>query len=470
MTYRDKEIKTIINEIKENRLYLPAIQRKLVWKPEQVEKLFDSIMRGYPIGTFLFWKLKGKSINNYTFYKFIQEFKEGRTKNEIAPSPETKEEIIGVLDGQQRLNSMYIALQGSYAYKKPYFRWDNPKAFPKRNFYLNLLYFKEKADDTIEFYRCQSCKYQFVPPEAIKCPKCGIRFADDDSDIKFEFKFLTNDEASKIDMSHFWFSIKEVLLWKDITSAEEYYDTLSLKFPPYKEIFEDKDKKRLIKNNLVLLWQRLVNDKIISYYEVEEQELDKIVDIFIRVNSGGTILSKTDLLFSTIVAHWEEAREEVENLLESINSKGDTFNFNNDFIMRVCLVLTDCSVLFKVQTFRKENIKKIKDDWEEIKEALDKTVDLLVEFGFNRDNLTSHMSIIPIAYFFLKKGKEYKIDEKNKNLIRYYLIVSLLKQIYGGQGDQVLSKIRDSMRKEVVIEDKMSWTLNSKDFPLEVCA
>ncbi|MFH1848860.1 MAG: DUF262 domain-containing protein [archaeon] len=58
MTYRDKEIKTVLDEIKENKIYLPAIQRKLVWNHEQIELLFDSIMRGYPIGTFLFWKLQ----------------------------------------------------------------------------------------------------------------------------------------------------------------------------------------------------------------------------------------------------------------------------------------------------------------------------------------------------------------------------------------------------------------------------
>ena len=54
-----------------NKIYLPAIQRKFVWKPNQIEKLFDSIMRGYPIGTFLFWDLEENNVNKYTFYKFI---------------------------------------------------------------------------------------------------------------------------------------------------------------------------------------------------------------------------------------------------------------------------------------------------------------------------------------------------------------------------------------------------------------
>jgi hypothetical protein len=50
-----------------------------------------------------------------------------------------QDDIIGVLDGQQRLTSLYLVLMGSYAYKEPRKRWDNPSAFPRRRLYLNLL-------------------------------------------------------------------------------------------------------------------------------------------------------------------------------------------------------------------------------------------------------------------------------------------------------------------------------------------
>ena len=135
MSYYQYKIKDIVEKIGRNDFYLPAIQRKFVWDCQQIESLFDSIMRGYPIGTFLFWFVSGENKNNYTFYKFIQEYHErDRSRNEIAPKPELKEEIIGVLDGQQRLGSMYVTLQGTYAYKKPHARWENDSAFPKRKF------------------------------------------------------------------------------------------------------------------------------------------------------------------------------------------------------------------------------------------------------------------------------------------------------------------------------------------------
>ncbi|GAJ16642.1 unnamed protein product, partial [marine sediment metagenome] len=94
-----------------------AIQRRFVWDHEQIEKLFDSIMRSYPIGTFLFWFVRSPNIQNYVFYEFLRYYHEQKSYlNQPSSDPITKEEIIGVLDGQQRLSSMYIALQGKYAY------------------------------------------------------------------------------------------------------------------------------------------------------------------------------------------------------------------------------------------------------------------------------------------------------------------------------------------------------------------
>ena len=426
MSYEYKSLKEVVEMIGRNEVYLPAIQRKFVWTHEQIESLFDSIMRGYPIGTFLFWFVRGRKKNEYTFYKFLQSYHErDKSLNEIAPKPELKEEIIGILDGQQRLSSMYTALQYTYAYKKPYARRDNDAAFPERKFYLNLL--KEPIER-------------------------------EDDDFVYEFKFLTDDEAKQLDGEHLWFLVKEVLIWGEDPEIDDYYDNLlEPQTTPRKIKDTIKEKRGQIKKSLRILHQRLVLEKLISYYKIEEQELDNILDIFVRVNSGGTVLSKSDLLFSTIVASWEAGREEIDKFLKHINKKGDGFWFNNDFIMRSCLVLTDCPVLFKVKSFKKENIEKIKNEWENIKSAINKAVDLLVEFGFNGENLTSQNAVIPIAYYFVKEGNELPNSKKE---IKKYVIHALLKQIYGGQGDLVLSTIRDALRKK----DRDNYVLEQMDF------
>ena len=59
---------TIVKALRaiEGREYvLPAIQREFVWRPEQIERLFDSLMRGYPIGSFLFWKIERETMQAY---------------------------------------------------------------------------------------------------------------------------------------------------------------------------------------------------------------------------------------------------------------------------------------------------------------------------------------------------------------------------------------------------------------------
>lgn len=369
MAYSSYTIKNTMEMINENKIYLPAIQRKFVWRPRQIEKFFDSIMRGYPIGTFLFWSLKEENVNKYTFYKFIQNYHErDNYKNEISPKPELKKNITGVLDGQQRISSMYIALQGTYAYKKAYYSWNNDNAFPVKKLYLNLI---DNNDDENEY----------------------------------EFKFLTEDEAKEINIKHLWFDVRTVLKWGQDPEIDDYYDTLNdVAEGELKEKIKDKAVRSTIKKSLRILHQRVVQEELISYFEIKEQELDKILDIFIRVNSAGTVLSKSDLLFSTIVAHWEEGRNEIDALIATLNKKGEGFRVNSDFIMRACLVLTDLPVLFKVEGFKEENILKIKTHWQNIKTSLEKAFDIIAEFGFSYENLTSNNAVIPIAYYIINNG------------------------------------------------------------------
>ena len=418
--YTNMTIKDVVGKIGSGDIYLPAIQRKFVWRHTQIEKLFDSLMREYPIGTFLFWMLNGENINKYTFYKFIQEYHERDSRNEIRPTPELKENIIGVLDGQQRLSSMFIALQGSYAYKKKYVSKKTDSAYPKRRLYLNLLY-------------------------------DGLC----DEDYLYEFKFLTAEEAKTIDQAHLWFDVRTVLKWGNEPEVDDYYDELienGRLYPNVVETFKVKDSKNRIKKNIRILHQRIVQEELISYYSVTEQELDKILDIFVRVNSAGTILSKSDLLFSTIVANWEEGREEIEDLVESINKIGDTFDFDSDFIMRTCLFVTDAPVLFKVESFNKKNITKILDNWDNIRASIIKAIEIISLFGFNKENLTAANAVIPIVYYIYKNGCMDRVAEDG---LRKYLVSALLRMVFGASGDTVLTHIRQAMDTSVLSGSKV---------------
>jgi len=404
MSYIKVTIKDIIDDINSRKMYLPAIQRKYVWSDLQIVRLMDSIMRGYPIGTFLLWKVKKKIVNEkeYSMYEFIKDYHERDLfNNPPAPQPFTynsdDEYIWSLLDGQQRLTSIYISLQGSIRRKLPNKRWKNDDAFPQKELYFNL----------------------------------HSNYTEDD-DISYEFDFLTEAEAETNKDGKLWYRVKDILKYKQ----EELITSLILP----KGLATD----TLATSNISLLHRRFVTEEIINYFEVEADSIDNVLDIFVRVNSGGTVLSKSDLLFSTIVSHWDKARDEIDKLLSEINKKGEGFKFTNDFIMRTCLYLLDMSVTLKVETFKKESVILIKNNWNKIKTSIKETVDLLVDFGFSSDNIMSYVAISPIVYYHYHGGK---FDKTSKSELRKYYITAQLRQIFGAASNSALTLIRTELKK-----------------------
>ena len=129
-----------IKKIDSHDYLLPSIQRKFVWSAYQIETLFDSIMRGYPINSFMFWNITDKKIKqNFKFYQFLNAYRDFFKVDNPDFDAINKESFYAVIDGQQRLTSLYIGLKGTYAYKMPRKWWvDNEDALPTRRLYLNL--------------------------------------------------------------------------------------------------------------------------------------------------------------------------------------------------------------------------------------------------------------------------------------------------------------------------------------------
>lgn len=408
MAYEKKNIRAVIEEINSRKIYLPAIQRKYVWDDDQITRLMDSIMLGYPIGTFLFWKVRKSIINKkeYSMYEFIKDFHERDVyKNPSAPQPfpigSDEETIWAVLDGQQRLTSLYIALQGSMSRKLPNKRWKNDDAFPIKELYLDL--HSQRTDE---------------------------------EDISYEFKFLTQEEAKKQKDDKLWYLVKDILKY----SQDELGTDLII---PNGWASDKVASDKVAMKNISLLHTRLVGDEIINYFEVQTDSIDSVLDIFVRVNSGGTVLSKSDLLFSTIVSHWDKARDEIDKLLAEINKIGEGYKFSNDFIMRTCLYVLDMSVTLKVETFKKESVLKIKNNWENIRKTIKDTVDLLNEFGFNSENIISYVAVSPMVYYRFKGGN---FDAESKSELRKYIVISQVRQVFGAATNSALTSIREALK------------------------
>lgn len=401
-------IKEVINNIDERKYLLPAIQREFVWSAEQIECLFDSLMREYPIGMFLFWNIEKARLSNFQFYEFIRNYHERDHSHNPKANISGPDDLTAILDGQQRLTGLYIGLKGTYADKLPRKRWDSEDAFPQRRLYINLL----------------------ASPE--------------DPNLEYDFRFLTDGEARMRNSSHYWFMVGDILNIKEKYEVNDYLIEKGL------SSLDDKEKAKFANKTLFKLHNIIHERECINLYLEKGEQLDKVLNIFIRVNSGGTQLSYSDLLLSIASAQWKgkDAREEITDFVDEINKIGEGFKFNKDFVLKSCLILSDLSeIAFKVDNFNTNNMQRIENNWDSIEKSLRIAIELVASFGYNEQNLTSTNAIIPIAYYIQKKGTPEnfilsQIHKDDRERIKKWFIASLLKRAFSGTSDGVLSSIR----------------------------
>ncbi len=179
------------------------------------------------------------------------------------------------------------------------------------------------------------------------------------------------------------------------------------------------------------------------------------LEIFVRVNSGGTTLSYSDLLLSMATNQWQEldAREEVRSLVSEINSNaGRQFSFSKDVVLKTALTIADVDVRFKVTNFTQGNMAKVEAAWPQIKGALLRAATVLQQFGYNERNLTANSVIVPVAHYLhlRRAGDSYldsTADAADRLALQRWVTRSLVKRgIWGSGLDTLLTRIRDVLR------------------------
>lgn len=406
-------IESVIKDIDSKKYLLPSIQREFVWSTKQIEKLFDSLMMDYPINAFLFWKVPKEKAKEFSFYEFLRDYHQRTGRHNPKANISGSDDIIAILDGQQRMTSLYIGLKGSYAYKISHKRWDNPQAYPARKLYLNVLGESE------------------------------------DSDLTYDFRFLTDSEVKSMNAqkdpngnsAYFWYKVGDIL---DVKEEYEVNDILidnNLNAHP---------NFKFANKALFKLFTVIRKNQTISYYLEESTELDKVLNIFIRVNSGGTTLSYSDLLLSFATVQWQQrdAREELNKFMDEVNMIGRVFNVGKDIILKACLVLSGFTdISFKVDNFNRSNMLVIEQNWDELTTAFRMAVELISSFGFSRENITSNNLIIPIAYYIKSIGNPSNFIAssnyaEDRRLLKKWFIASLLNRVFSFMPDGLLKPVR----------------------------
>lgn len=403
-----------IERIRKNEFLLPAFQREFVWKPHQIERLFDSLMQGYPISSMLFWKVKGNTKTDFRFYQFLKEYIEYHKIHNDLIATNGVNDFHAILDGQQRLTALYIGLCGSYAYKE----YKRAYAYSERSYPTRHLYFNISSI-----------------------------FTEEESDRLYKFTFLDKVETKGKEI----FIDKKNEIWFKVGIILDLHSNSDRDLDDFAEEYQlSRESKKLLKK-----LEGIIYDKPnINYYEEDEQIPDKVVNIFVRINSGGTTLSFSDILMSIAIASWKnkDARTEINNLVDSIRNQG--FNIDKDYILRTFTYLYHKDVRFRITSFKNDFIIEIESNWDNIRYSILNLFDLIKSFGLTGHTLTTNNATLPILYYIYHRNifidfstkATYKNDREK---IKKWLLKILVRRTFGGQTDTVLLQSRKAFTPDI---------------------
>lgn len=402
-------IANALDRINRKEYLLPAFQREFVWSTTQIEMLFDSIMKGYPISSMLFWKVKGNTKTDFRFYSFLNKYIQYHSSHNEIMQTASLNDFHAILDGQQRLTALYLGLCGSYAYKLPRKHYTYSELnYPTRHLYLNITRTLSELDTNSE----KTYDFQFI-----------------DKAISQEADLFCDKNNYK------WFKVSRILsLHKDDEyDLDDFCEDNSI----------SKDEKKILKK----LDKTIHDHATINFYEEDDQTPDKAVNIFVRINSGGTHLSFSDILMSIAVANWKtkDARTEIHSLVDSVNSIG--FNISKDYILKSFLYLHHNQIKTQINSFNFGFSELIENKWESIRDAIISLFNLLRTYGITDYSLTSYNATLPILYYIYHKDIYADFANKicyaeDRRIIKQWLLSILIRRTFGAAADNVLTQSR----------------------------
>ncbi|QDT39410.1 DUF262 domain-containing protein [Stratiformator vulcanicus] len=399
----------LLNQIKSEEIVLPAIQRDFVWPIAKIEMLFDSVMRGYPVGIVLMWETH-KEIQ---FRRFEREFRKGNRPAFYDNNAHRKLRV--VLDGQQRLQSLYLALFGQY---------DN-----------DFLYFNVLSGIASDDFEEQKYEFTFESPQRVKewNKKATETIADEDTvpeyyiSVRDLFTLSVNDKLAEK---------------RRITS------TLSL---------DDDDQVRL-DTNLAKFDEVLTKDQNILKASIidenktadspDRQTESDVLEIFVRINRQGTPLSRSDLIFSMLKLNWKESATALPDFIEDVNT-GNSFNIEIDFVIRCLYAVSDLGTKFNIDLLRKKsNMEMLKANFPTCCNAIRAAIDNVQQHCSISSSklLGGDENLVPIVYY-LFHVPNHELPNNQVEAFRKSLFLLGFSSPFSRYGDSRLAKfIREELQ------------------------
>ncbi len=267
----------------------------------------------------------------------------------------------------------------------------------------------------------------------------------DNPEDNYEFEF--HAQKPENDKEHFWFKVGDILELKSVINYAREHELGG-------------EESALLEN----LKNAFCTEKLISFFEETEKDLDKVLNIFIRVNSGGVELSYSDLLMSILTASFSsDIRERMKELVDALKDKGFS-NMKQDQVLKTCLLLVGSNTEFKLKNFNKPNIKKIEENWEKITESIYNAAKLLETFGY-AGYLGSAYILSSLAYFYFLNSK---MNESDKEQALKFVRNAQITSYFSNSTDTKLSAIAHSMKEAQTFEQFRQKLAKHEKNPLEI--
>lgn len=382
-TLKDDSITTYeaMTHIQNWKYVMPAFQRQFVWSMEQIEKLWDSILLDYPIATFLFWHVDDNNVTWDTYFcNFLTSVTFDNRKQADSVNYELTDINVAVtdtaiLDGQQRLTSLFLSLFGDSYIRQKYARKSTVGGTVTK---LLIELNKNKLD---------------VDEEEYNSKKYDIRFSE------------------KVDrLSPTQFELRNILQEKfqdESTRAKAIEDAIA-NVPA--------DSKEYARNILNKLYQKIFVEKLIRYTEIYDMNQDDALEMFVRFNSGGKALKKAEITMSILEAYWPSAKTEFGKILV------DSYDgFGSDFIIRSALMLYGDVVKSNIS---RKIAGELKNNWTAFRKALKNLESVLKGMKIEVSRFSSSWNVLlPVLYYIYYNPESYA---DNTEAIRAYLMRAIL--------------------------------------------
>lgn len=368
-----------LNKIKENKYVIPAFQRQFVWDVSRIEKLWDSILLDYPFSTFLFWHIDDSNttwdtyfmsfLNTITFNSRNQA--DSGNNNYSLSNIDTNVNDTAILDGQQRLTALYVSLYGDL-----YIRQKNARKKNRGGIVAKLFVELNKNKLTVDEEEYNSKKFDISFNT-----KLGML-----SPTAFEVKKMVDPNIQNEDY------------------RKALFDSYIAKVP--------ENSKDYATNILNKLYSKIYEEKLIRYTEILGMNQDDALEMFVRFNSGGKALKKSEITMSILEAYWSQAKQEFGKILVN-----DYQGFDSDFIIRTALMLYGDVIK---STINKSLATQLKDNWNSFKKALKSLSTFLKSQNINISRFSNSWNVLlPIIYVIYFNPDTY---QNYANELRAYLI------------------------------------------------